>query len=937
MIRGPQFFHQLLRYCGAALVSFVVWTFWLGLTIILGVQIFIVVTSDLPVPAWLMTSIERRLEPYGLKAKFGRTSFDPSGSVFVENVSLILPSLNEPIVTAGGVFVRFDPWTLALGKFEASELRVTGANWLVPAMTSSTGRSERLVRDFEATIRPGGDGEIVIDALNARLANLSVNARGSIYLPVQSPGAEKPLPTAEFLAQRYAVLCRQLIVATAKLEALEEPSVEVEIDPSESRGAIASIVLHARSLKLDDPLAVQATGLRATARFPLTGETPVMVRFEVGARELRLPRDALARGVKAQMRGSLKPALLAFSPTEIEISADSIEAEGISAAAFAGRFMPGPLPRLDADVVAQAMGSPLTLQAHADFSAQSARLRFDGRVAPAWLDVISRRVGRDVRKWVDFPTPAVVSEGTVTLGERWKFERLTSRIHAWNINAYRVTLDEAEGRVELTPERFLAPEARVRLGGENFAYGSYEQILATRDFRFLLEGSLEPLVISGWFAPWWTNFFKNTFDFSAGPPRASVDVRGRWREGRRTSTFVFADVNSPVIRGAKLDRARSLLFIRPGYFEGLETFGTLETGLVRGTFIYEIDPATTVWQRFDFEGTSSLDLDVSSQLIGPVSSEWFRPFKFERPPAVKVKGGVRRDAAGTLHHDVQIDGKSESPFRFYEFPLERVTFKAVLHDDQIMLEEVEAGAAGGIAKGTARIWGTDLATRRLRFDFSLREASFGRAVGAMEEFFALRDGVPIPPPGKFIRGKNHVRFDMAATAEGLTNDFYSYRGRGVADLAGAELGEVRLLGGLSETLRFTALRFTAVNANFNIEGRTLVFPEVTVTGNNSAIHAHGDYALDRKQLDFNAKVFPFQESGFILKKILDVALSPLSNVFEVKLTGTLDKPSWGLVLGPTNFLRSLTQPDVTPIAPKSTEPSNPPAAEPLPSVEPRSP
>ena len=131
--------------------------------------------------------------------------------------------------------------------------------------------------------------------------------------------------------------------------------------------------------------------------------------------------------------------------------------------------------------------------------------------------------------------------------------------------------------------------------------------------------------------------------------------------------------------------------------------------------------------------------------------------------------------------------------------------------------------------------------------------------------------------------------------------------------------ELRLLGGLSETLRFTALRFTTATASFRIEGTKLVFPDISITGDNSAIQAHGDYLLDRKQLDFNAKLYPFQESGFILKKILDVALSPLSNVFEVKLTGTLDKPSWGLVLGPSNFFRTLTQPEAPENAPKPAE------------------
>ncbi|HEX2855809.1 MAG TPA: AsmA-like C-terminal region-containing protein [Opitutaceae bacterium] len=930
MNRGAQILRHMLRFVGSAVVSLVVWTLWLALTVLLGLQIYIISTSELAVPGWMMSAAEKRLATYGINAKFGRTSFDPAGSVFVENASLVLPSFNEPVVTAGGVFVRFDPWSLMRGKVELLGLRVNGASWLVPAMISSTGRTEQIVRDFDATIRPGGENEVIIETLSGRLANLAVNARGAVYLPTQ-PRAAKPLPTAEFIANRYAALCRQLIVAAEKLAALDEPSVELELAPSESRGAIATIALVARGLKLEAPLAVQAADFRANARFPLTGETPVMVRLEAAARELRLPRGAVARGTHLQLRGALKPGLLHLEPTEIELTADAVDAEGFSLTAFAGHFTPGPLPQLHAAVIGKAMGLPLNVEASIDFSAKTAAVHLDGQVAAAWLDVISKRVGRDVRKWVDFSIPITASRATATFGPDWKFERVAAQIQAREVTAYRVFIDEVHGRVELTPQRFLASEAYARLGAKNFARGSYEHRFGSQDFRFLLAGNLEPLAISGWFGPWWPNFFK-LFEFPGGGPEAGVDVTGRWGEGRRTSVFLFADVNSPVIRGARLDRARTLLFIRPGFYDGLETFGTLGAGTARGTFTYELDPRTFAWKRFDFDGVSSLDLAVAPPLIGPFSADWFTPFQFERPPELKVHGRLHTDAAGVLHQDVRIEGKGDSAFRYYGFPLERVEATTVIRDGEITVDDVTTGFAGGIAKGNVKIRGEG-AARRLAFDFSLRDARLGRAVSALEQFTAFRDGVPAPPPGKFMQERNNVRLDMAATGEGNPTDFYSYHGRGVADLKGAELGELRMLGGLSETLRFTALRFTGANASFRIEGSKLVFPDVSITGDNSAIQAHGEYALDRKQLDFNAKLFPFQESGFILKKLLDVALSPLSNVFEVKLTGTLEKPSWGLVLGPANFLRTLTQPsEETPRSAETpaTPPAEPAAARPLP-------
>jgi hypothetical protein len=937
MQRFLTFLRHALRFLFGAVVSLVVWTLWLGLVIVLGFQIYIATTNELEIPKWLLRSIEQRLESSGIHAKFGRTSLDPTGNLFFEDASLVLPSFNEPVLTASGVFVRLDLRALLSRHFEPTEIHVTGGSWLVPAMLSPSGRSEPLVRDFDLRLRPQHGGELVIEALSARLSTLEINARGTVYLPEPEATGKPAMPAPDFIAARYAAACRQLLAAAEKLDAFEEPSVEVELAPSESRAAIANVILTARSLKLVTPLAVEAHDLRARARFPLLGETPVMSRLEFTAEELYLPRDTQAQGVHAAIRGSLRPAKFQFEPTEIELAADAVSTEGITATALAGHFTTGPYTQLHSDVVVRAFGSPLAIVADTDFAAKTATIHFEGAIAPGWLDVVSQRVGRDVRIFVDFATPIIATSGEATFGAGWKFERLTAHVDTPTVDAYHVRIDEAHGRVELTPQRFYAPEAYARIG-KNFGRGSYEhRFTSTQQFRFLLEGQLEPLAISGWFGPWWPNFF-STFDFPGGPPSASVDVSGFWREGKKTSVFVFADVNSPVIRGARLDRARTLLFIRPGYYDGLETYGTLDQGFARGTFTYRLEPTTFVWRQFDFAGVSSIALATAGQLIGPISDDWLRPFKFEEPPTLQIKGRLEHDASDNYRQNVQIDGRAEKGLRLQDFPLEYAVFKAVVHDDEISIDDIQAGFAGGVTTGQAKISGRG-DNRRLSFNTALQGASLGRAVTTFEQFTARRNGTEAPAPEKSIQEKNNVRLDLAATAEGNLTDALSYHGRGVADLKGAGLGEVRMLGGLSETLRFTALHFTAANAAFRIEGTKVVFPEVSITGENSAIQAHGEYALDRKQLDFNAKVYPFQESGFILKKILDVALSPLSNVFEVKLTGSLDKPSWGLVLGPSNFLRSFNQPghDETPgkseaavpassETPTPKEPANPAAA-----------
>ncbi|HEY4990396.1 MAG TPA: hypothetical protein VII09_11340, partial [Opitutaceae bacterium] len=111
-----------------------------------------------------------------------------------------------------------------------------------------------------------------------------------------------------------------------------------------------------------------------------------------------------------------------------------------------------------------------------------------------------------------------------------------------------------------------------------------------------------------------------------------------------------------------------------------------------------------------------------------------------------------------------------------------------------------------------------------------------------------------------------------------------------------------LLGGLSRVLKFPELRFTQARTSFKIENAGLNFPDMSVIGANSAIRAKGTYAIDKRQLDFSVTIYPFMESKSLLQ-IFNAISAPLSAVLRVKLSGSIDKPTWRLAYSPLNLLR----------------------------------
>lgn len=885
----------------SAVGSFVLWTFWLALAVLLFLQLYVVTANELAIPEPALRRLEARLEEFGVKATFGRTSFDPAGRILIENLQLTLPAFAEPIVTCKSAYIRLSPGMLAMGFVEPRELQLNEVTAFVPSMLSTTGQPEAIVRNLSAnlTIAPRS---ITFNELSAIVADVPVSAHGALML---TRGAERPPETerlADVVARQFAAMCRQALALREQIAQFEDPALHLEFAPSESGAATIQVLALARVARLTKPLAFEATDLRVTTRLLLFGDTPSS-EIDFSARAVKIPGKAAVTGLQARLTGRLRLAAGTVDIREIDATVDSVLASEVDVRAISARIFPRPLPKLETQLVANLLGTPLMLNAEADLAERSAVARFEGAISPLVPDVLGRRLGVNVKKYADYDS-LTVNRGEVHFGANWAFEKLTARIRVPRIVAYNVTLEDGRAEIDLQPHRLFSPDAFVRVGKNSYAHGSYEHEFATNRYRFLLEGRLRPLEISEWFREWWTEFFSQ-LEFPRTPPVANVDVRGSWRDGHQSNIFVFAEAPKATIRGTELDRVRTRLFIRPAFFDGLEMLALRGKGNAHGRFTYTADPETNVWHTLDLGFDSTFDLSLAAQLLGPAGAKTLEPFRLAQPPQVKVRGQFAGpEAPGGVTEKLRIEARTAGDFRYYDFPLQDVAFTATIDRDDIVLDNVEALFAGGVATGHARVSGSG-AQRRLGFDFALKDASLGKVAAGLAEFFSARKGEAPAAPGKFVQEKANVHLDFAASAEGRYDDPLSYRGDGNAVLRGAEIGEVPLLGTLSELLKFTALRFTEARANFKIDNNKLVFPQVTLRGSNSSIDAHGTYAMDKRALEFNAKLFPFQESENLIKTVVGAVLTPLSNAFEVKLTGTFEKPQWAFVMGPSNFLRSL--------------------------------
>jgi hypothetical protein len=891
------------RLCAACLLTVLLWTSWLVLAIILTFQAYIASVREMPVPRFLLNGIEAHLAASGVAVKFGRATFDPTGRVLLEKAQFTLESFAEPVVTADAIYLKLDPWALLARRFEAREVRATGANLFVPAMLSASGRPEKIVEDLDASfsIATRGD-EFTVDYLNCRLGQICVSAHGQVNVGrvAQSGVQATELPLAEFVAGNYVGLSREFLRVEEQLAGFDKAVVTAILTPSDTRGAIVKAEIFAAGVKMDAPVGVEATRIRAVSRFPLLGGSPLMTSAVASAETLTVAGTVQATGARARIRGILKIDTLAFDPREAELTAGSVSWSGSTLVAPIARIRPLPSHKVNAEVEALVLGRPVWASGSVDLAAKSADVAFNASLAPEILDPVSAKTGVELRHFADLSVP-IAAVGSVRFLPGWKFGDVTAHVDTGPFVAYHVPFDEARGNVFFDGAHLKVTHA-YGLHGDDFVLGSYEQDFTTQDFRYLLTGRLRPLNISAWFGgDWWGNIF-GTFAFPKQPPDANIDVSGRYSKARHFSVYGYATVPGPIVKGIPFDTLRTIIYVNEFAADGLEIAVTEGTGSAEGSFKLSTEPTQGTWSGLDMDATSGIDPVPLGKLLPDEGAAALSAFSFNRPPSATIHGHFDGPAApAPQHKQLRTIVRSDTPLHIHGVPFDRASFTVDLNDDVIDVSDVDAGFAGGTVKADAHVAGEG-ANRRLNFKATLSGASLGLAAEAAAGYVVTGNAGTSTAMQTFAKDKSGVRLDLSVNGEGRLGDLASFEGDGNLQIQGSKLGELSLLGGLSKALKFTELRFTQARATFKIKDAALDFPDLSVLGANSQIRAKGTYSIDKRTLDFSANIYPFMEGKAPLQ-LFNALSAPLSALLRVRLSGSIDKPSWRLAYSPLNLLR----------------------------------
>ncbi|HKB92376.1 MAG TPA: AsmA-like C-terminal region-containing protein, partial [Opitutaceae bacterium] len=887
------------------------WTLWLALGLNLIMIGRIAITHEMAVPHFVLRRLEASLASAGLEVQFGQVNLDPGGRFYLRDVRIYSPHFNEPLLTAGAIYVRLEFWPLIVGDIRPQELHVTGAQLFLPAMLSPSGATETEVDGLDVTLTQR-DKVWKIDQFAGNFGQLPVTAHGTVPTLSTTPGTTGQGMTALDVLNALLSAAKDLAAYRAPLDYFDAPALNLEIADKPAR-VLADFTAQGLHFPNDFYLPLLrgavANELRVRSEFPLLGTREISNRLILEADDIKVSTDGAAKDIRAELTGQLDPKHFKYHPTALHVTAASVDVYGepIQALDYQTSFLP--LPNVRCHAIAWLRGQAVTVDGRADLSKGAGTLNVETEANPELLNFVATKLLKlelDKEVKLTRPLPLRVQ---AELGAGWKLASIKSDFDARVLNAHGVDLDAASGHIEFAGNQLKASDVILRIG-ESEARGTYLMDTDSYAYRFLLNGHLRPPAISGWFQDWWPGFWQK-FQFRTIPPSANIDVQGRWGSPDESLVYVYVDAPTPTIRTVAFDRVRTLLFIRPEFYSALEFIAERDGGEGRGSFTRSYDNEKDAMRYTTFDVTSNINVHEGARLFGKEGTAIVDPFKFATLPELHLSGRLDGPASGHEHDAINMSVTAHGGVTYYGFPLSDLHFDGRLDNNDLYLDRLDLVFARGKATGKASLTGPQ-GNRKLGFDYMLKGADLAQAIHELETFQSVNNPDAAKQRKKSAAGFNTKgKLDLAISAEGRFDDFYSFKGQGNAEISGGDLGEINLLGVLSELLRrtifnATTLRLDTARANFLIDGKKLSFPDLKITGPSAAIQAHGDYDISAKKLDFTAKLEPFAENRGLIKGALDLVLTPVSTVLEVKLTGDLDKPSWAFVIGPTNLLRKLS-------------------------------
>lgn len=911
---------MLTRKCVGHGCSLVIFAVQIALAALAVLLVYILLRQDIPIPDALHGRIEHQLARFGLEATFDSAHFDPAGRIYVQGLRLQPAGYAEPVLEAADVYIQLDRLELLAGRPVLERLDVDNVRLMCPPSISPSGITETIATISTARIYHHRDTWNVV-GLAGTAGPIELSLHGNYTSAPREEGA-RPTNIHAILAE-YRRQAPQIVRARQWLNHADGLAVVLNFDGT---GRDIALDLVASAREWHDPRIGDARRVRLETSISIEDAKPVLpltvkVHLDKAGREgLVTAGDIDLTARWASMPTSKNP-----WPERIDLAARRVQHPKITLPAITAVIDPTAYPKVHAEAWLPLEGEPLAISVTGDAAEGSGTVSLQGRFGSRWLAKASDFIGRDVTYYANIETPPDFT-ATATIGPGFKWKRVEGRVLSGPIVARGVQLDRARIDGTVTPDR--AHLDRLELSrGDEYASGTYDDNLRTRDNRVLLRGAMRPPSISPWFSGWWSRFWDD-YGFHGRPPLFEIDVQGSWVQNEKTLVRGWMSGEAVTVRGHPFNEVSSRFFIRPGYYDLYEAALRRTEGRIDGQVQLDFPLSQRIPRRQEWKLTSTADLVELADIFGPGGSALFEPYRYDTPPTV-VAHGIIEHQDDEYESNIDLHIHTDKAFRYYDFPLESLDTTVKIHNAHVELPDLKAGYAEGIISGSAVV-----DNGQLTIDAVQTDSDYDLAVDTFNKFLEKRSPKPAPPnePTGLSGRKVGGRLDIKLAATGPLTEYESYEGLGEAQITGGDLADINLFGPLGDVLGSLGIKLGNLSlhdatSTFEVHHDKIVFPKIRITGHSGRLETDGTYRISDGAVDFKARLYPLRESSGVFSQFFGIILDPFSFLLEMRLTGTLREPRWSFTRDPRSILRDLTrqkeQKDATPPEPPVTPETTP--------------
>lgn len=491
-------------------------------------------------------------------------------------------------------------------------------------------------------------------------------------------------------------------------------------------------------------------------------------------------------------------------------------------------------------------------------------------------------------------------------------------------------------------------EVQTREGWK--ASGRFVQNIRDLVYKIYVDGSVRPMAISHFMAPWWSRVFKS-FEFADGRfPEADFYVEGKWGSPDFIWCYGSAKGMDALYNGSKFDEFSLNVWVNPSRISLYDIRLRCQNRNAHGNvqWLYGAKGLT----RFDRQTlfiVSGLSPAELVSLGGKDVSDIFEVVKFSEPPEITVSGLMRNPANNpdNLPDIFNVSGFAPKQTRIETAVLQNLRFSAKSDKILTSVDEASFEFCGGHADGKITLEKKD---GKMLFDASakaskMNQAEFTKFLITLDPSKDLEDseepsgqvGAAVKGAGEnlqaayartgksgvtnskkegaerrekgFLDGGESGLVDMTLSLKGDVADIAHSVGSGHATLKNPDLMKLNMFGVLSRA--FAALRLplgtfeiTYANSAVRIHGGVVEFPDLEMGGDAMRIKGAASYDFVNDDIDAAMVMYPFDCAKGVIMTGIATLVSPISSVIQVTVDGKISDPSVGMQVKPLNLIQS---------------------------------